>query len=150
VRDAIAAATNEIKNGIHMAILRVLVGIVIIAAAVGIVALSHGVDKTSLSAQDQERIVQECAGCHDESSLLDDGVHDIHDDISCLSCHDSIHPIHAQAECQACHAGTAGLETADEAHKVLTWVGIGGAGLLLSAFMLNFGAARLRIRKRSH
>jgi len=150
VYDAIAAATNEIEDAIHMATLKVLISIAIIGAIVATVALAHVIDKTSLSAQEQDQIIRECAGCHNESLFRDDGVHGIHDAISCLSCHDGMHQIHTSTKCQACHAGTAGLKTADEAHNVLQWVGIGCAGLLTGGLALNFGIARRRIRKRGH
>ena len=118
--------------------------IFIIIAVVVTIALSNTVSDTSLTAQEQDQVTQACASCHDENDLGNVSLHGIHEETSCLSCHDSVHSIHANAECQDRHVGTIGLKTADQAHDVLQWVGIGGAGLLVAALAINLLVVRQR------
>lgn len=122
--------------------------ILIIIAVVVTIALSNTVSDKTLTAQEQNLIAQACASCHDDIELADVSLHSIHEGTSCFSCHESLHPIHTNAECQDCHAGTTGLKTADQAHNVLKWVGIGGAGILLVSLAVNLFVARRRLGTR--
>jgi len=126
----------------------IALAILIVIAVVVTTALSHSVSNMSLSAQEEDLVIESCADCHSESELARVQVHISHEEISCLSCHESMHSIHANADCQDCHAGTTGLKTADQAHVVLQWVGIGGAGLLVISLITNFFIVRLRAGKK--
>jgi len=128
--------------------IRILGAIIILVVVVTTVLVIQSIDKISLTAEEQTRIVQACFGCHDEAGLSEDSVHGIHDAISCVSCHDNLHPIHANVDCQDCHAGTEGLKTADEAHDALKWIGVSAAGMLVAALAVNFTVAKKRLQQR--
>ncbi|MFC1925059.1 cytochrome c3 family protein [Chloroflexota bacterium] len=128
----------------------IALAILIVIAAVVTVALSNSVSNISLSAQEEDLIIQSCADCHNESGLARVQLHITHEETSCLSCHESVHSIHANADCQDCHVGTTGLKTADQAHDILRWIGIGGAGLLVIFLGINFFILRLRIGKKEN
>jgi len=122
----------------------IALAILIVIAVVVTTALSYSVSNISLSAQEEDLVIESCADCHNESELARVQIHISHEEISCLSCHESMHSIHANADCYDCHTGTTGLKTADQAHDVLQWVGIGGAGLLVIFLGINLFAVRLR------
>jgi len=120
--------------------------IIVIAAVIVPIALRNSFSNRTLTAPEQEQVVQACAGCHDENELASISLHGMHEETLCFSCHESSHSIHANADCQDCHAGTTGLKTADQAHDVLQWVGIGVAGLLVLSLFINLFIVGLRMR----
>lgn len=135
-----------------MTLLRILIAIIIIAAAAGIIIFTQTADEISLTAEQQDLLAQSCTEeCHNNNSVLNTGLHGIHDGIGCMSCHDSdsLHDTHANAGCQDCHGSSEGLEAPTRAHNALQWMGIGVLAFLVAGLVFNFGISRLRLRSQS-
>ena len=125
-----------------------------------------------IGASDLGQVTESCAKCHEEPESPDgQDVHQIHEDLDCSTCHVSatqidpaacatchsvpvftsaadVHQIHANEDCVTCHVDASGLETADKAHDILQWAGIGIVAAALAGFALNAVVARVRLAGR--
>lgn len=97
------------------------------------VAVSCSSDDGALSPEEMELVDRQCFRCHRNADRLS---------------RDDVHEIHANADCVTCHVGERGLESADRAHDVLEWVGIGLVALVVTGIGLNYAVTRRRISSR--
>jgi len=112
--------------------MKILVAIFLVILVALVITLSYSMDETTLTAEEQEQIYEACQECHrDPDELYDEN---------------DIHRIHKYAECMKCHVGTSGLESADNAHDILQWVGIGVMVAVVAGLGVNFTVARKKLR----
>ena len=89
---------------------------IIILVVVAIVVVVYCcADRVDLSSDERTNIANACSRCHRNPERLDHNA-------------GTVHNIHTSADCMTCHVGSEGLETADNAHDIIEWVGIGIAG----------------------
>lgn len=129
--------------------MKVFIALVLLALVAFVIMLGYSLDDTTLSADEQQQALAACVRCHGADPHR--GEEDDHElsqfeDISdCIRCHGSIHDRHRNADCMRCHSGADGLESADNAHDTLQWVGFGVLGAVVAGLGVNFTVARFRL-----
>ncbi len=108
--------------------------IIIIAAIAAVVVIYYSTDQVDLSSEERDYLANACSRCHRNPERLDHNAA-------------KVHSIHTNADCMNCHVGADGLETADTAHDIIEWVGIGIAGATVAGLSVNYLVARRRIGK---
>lgn len=110
---------------------KVLMAIIIVVSIAAVVIVSYKMDQITFSSDERDKIADACNRCHSNPESLEHRA-------------STVHRIHTNAECMRCHVGVSGLETADNAHDVMEWVGIGIAG----ATVLGLGANYIVVKRR--
>lgn len=114
--------------------IKLLISVVIIAGVASLVGIYYSVDQVNLSSGERDNIADACNQCHRNPERLSHNA-------------SKVHNLHTSADCMSCHVGTDGLKTADNAHDIIEWVGIGMAGATILGLGANYFIARNRIRK---
>ena len=106
----------------------------VIASVISLVVVRYAVDPVTLTPEEKKDVALTCAGCHSDVARLD---HDA----------GTSHRQHGNFTCVTCHVGDGGLETADDSHDIIQWVGIGTVAATVSFPALNYSVVKRRLRR---
>ena len=104
--------------------------LIIILSIVGILIAYFSIDEESLPPEEAAQIRDACGNCHRNPNRLTT---------------DNIHQNHRGMNCTTCHFNNTELESAEETHDSIFWIGIGIAGLTVTGLAINFAVARKRL-----
>jgi len=112
----------------------ILVASIVLIFVAAVMAVGYSNNKTALTTDERAQAREACAKCHrNPDNLADASV---------------VHQVHQNADCITCHADARGLKTADQAHNILQWAGIGIAAVTVAGLALNFIVAKKRLKNR--
>ncbi len=113
--------------------MKIFVAVFILICIVVIVVAGYFIDSATLSLEETGEAADSCGNCHSNPDRLKD---------------DNVHRQHQNADCATCHVGVSGLETADNAHDTMEWIGIGIVALTVSGLGLNYAIVRKKLKYR--
>ena len=125
-------ASLEMSKRTRWIDIKLLMATIVIAAIAAVAIIYFSTDQVDLSSEERSYIADACGRCHRHPERLDHNA-------------SKVHSIHMSADCMTCHVGADGLETADNAHDIIEWVGIGIAGATVAGLGANFLVAKRRI-----
>jgi len=113
--------------------MKIFVAVFILICIAAIVVVGYIVDSATLSPEETDQVSDSCGNCHRNPNRLTDH---------------NVHRQHQNADCATCHIGASGLETADNTHDTMEWIGIAIVAVTVAGLGLNYTIVRKKLKSR--